>query len=246
MSHIPASLIHPRDLSDSDFARAIHAAQRPDLLRELVDTSRRVFGFYTGHYPHTINYPWMIEHLEHLSSGSRLLDIGAGVSPVPIVLADRGMFVDCVDNNANVRTLPSNVHWNEWGFFDYATVHRNLSAYNCDAAKFEPKTQYEAIYSVSSLVHMPRPVREQTLERCWTWLKPNGLLLLAIDMMPCTDFLWNRSDGLEVEPPVQHGTADDVLSQLGRLGFQIDDWKILRTVYKSRTDLLFIRGLRPK
>jgi hypothetical protein len=36
-------------------------------------------------------------------------------------------------------------------------------------------------------------------------------LLLAVDLLPKSDFLWNRSGGVEVEPPTEHGTVDDLV-----------------------------------
>lgn len=231
---------HPSDMSASDLEAATAVAPRPDLLQHLVEISRETFGFYTSHYPHTINYPWAAAKLETLPLGSRLLDIGAGVTPVPLFLAKRGMFVECVDKNHLIRTLPTKPDWNEWGFFDYGTVHPNLSAYNRDITEFSPRAPFDAIYGISSMAHMPRIVREATLRRCWDWLRPGGRLLLAIDLIPASDFLWNRSEGVQVEPPIQHGTVGSVVSQLWDLQFQVSEFRVVRAVYRSRTDLSFI------
>jgi SAM-dependent methyltransferase len=231
---------HPRDISAEDLDRALATARRPDLLRQLVDLSRQNFGFYTSHYPYTINYPWVIEKLEPLREGMRVLDIGAGVSPVPLLLAQRGLIVDCIDNHRVIRTPPSLPDWNEWGFFNYGMLHSNLTAHHSDVTEFTPRSSFDAIYSISALAHMRRNVRENTLRRCRDWLRPQGRLLLAIDVIPATDFLWNRSEGLEIEPPIRHGTLDSLRHQLITLRFRICEFRILRTVHKSRTDLLFI------
>ena len=232
--------VHPRDIAAGDLEVAMAAAHRPDLLRQLVEISRRAFGFYVGQFSYTINYPWAAERLERLPRGSRLLDIGAGVSPVPLFLAQRGFFVDCVDSHTVVRTPPTAPDWNEWGFFEYSALHQNLTDHHCDLADFVPSSRYDAIYSLSVLAHMTRAVREDTLRRCRDWLRPDGRLLLAIDVIPSSDFLWSHSEGLEVEPPIQHGTVADVIDQLAELGFQINESRVVRGVYKSRTDLLFI------
>src|SRR5262245_43796544 len=89
------ALRHPYDMDDADLARARAEATRPDLLDELVAIGRAVFGFFPYHYPYTLNYPWILERLELLPPGARVLDLGAGVSPVPIALAQRGLRVDC-------------------------------------------------------------------------------------------------------------------------------------------------------
>jgi SAM-dependent methyltransferase len=231
---------HPRDISAADLQVAMAARHNVDLLCRLVELSRGAFGFYPSHFPYTINYPWVIERLGQLPKGSRVLDIGAGVSPVPLFLAEKDILVDCVDNSRHIRTPPFDADWNEWGFLDYGALHRNLTAHHCDIAQFSPSTGFDAIYSIASLAHMTRTTRENTLHRCHHWLHPQGLLLLTIDVIPSSDFLWNRSEGLEVEPPIKHGTIDDVVHQLKQLGFRINESRIMRAVYKSRTDLLFI------
>lgn len=70
-------------------------------------------------------------------------------------------------------------------------------------------------------------------------------LRLAIDLLPKSDFLWNRSAGPEVEPPTEHGTVDDLLASIEREGLRVTEKKIRRTVYASRTDLLFVEAVRP-
>jgi hypothetical protein len=76
-------------------------------------------------------------------------------------------------------------------------------------------------------------------------LRPGGRLLLAIDVIPASDFLWNRSEGEEVEPPVAHGTTFDVADQLRALGLRVVEWTLLRGVPASRTDLLLVHAEAP-
>ncbi len=227
-------------ISDSDLEEAMSKTESPNLLGSLVETSRRTFGFFTSHFPHIVNYPWIAAKLENLPAGSRVLDIGAGVSPLPIWMAEKAVLVETVDNHVNVRNLPAADDWNEWGFFDYGQLHEGLTSHHCAISEFTPVANFDAIYSICVLAHMPRAVREDTLRRCREWLLPGGRLLLTIDLIPATDFLWNRSEDREVEPPVVHGTISDILDQLVILGFQVNQCRTLRTVYKSRTDLLLI------
>jgi cyclopropane fatty-acyl-phospholipid synthase-like methyltransferase len=232
---------HPHDLPAEDCEFALAASDRPDLLGELMQTSREAFGFYNVHFPHTINYPWAASNLEGLPADARVLDIGAGISPMPLYLARHGMRVDCVDYSDDIRTLPVRDDWNEWGFFDYRILHNNLASYNCDILDFSPPNKYDAIYSISVLAHFLAAEREAALRLCKSWFAPDGLLLLALDLVPSTDFLWNFSGREEFESRSQHGTVHDVRQQLVDLGLHVTEFRITRAVYKSRTDLAFIR-----
>jgi hypothetical protein len=234
---------HRHDLPQEDLDRALATAERPDLLRQLVHLSRNVFGSYTRHYPHTINYPWAASRLEDLPSESRLLEIGAGVNPLPLFLAEKGMFVDCVDGSDFTRTLPPGDDWNEWGYFDYGTLHSRLASYNVSSTDFEPAEQYDAIYCISVIALMPTPVREATLRLCRTWLKPGGKLVLAIDLIAGTETLWNR--GGSEETPERHGTWRDVESHLLALGFHVTESRIERDIPHSPVDLHFLVGRIP-
>jgi hypothetical protein len=230
---------HPVDLPAEDLDRAVAAAEYPDLLRQVADTSRRAFGFFTRHYHYTVVYPWTVSRLEKLAAESRALDFGTGVNPLPLYLAEKGMFVDCVDNSDFARTLPADENWNDWGFFDYGTLHRNLAAYNCSITEFKPLHPYDAIYSNCAIAHFPSPVREETLRKCWAWLRAGGQLILAVDLIPGTDIIWNL--GGSGETPEQHGTYHDMEQHVRSLGFVITESRIKRRVDGwSRTDLYFL------
>jgi cyclopropane fatty-acyl-phospholipid synthase-like methyltransferase len=239
-------LTHPRDLSSADLELALSTARRGDILSCLVDTSRKAFGFFTSHFPHTINYPWISERLESLPPGAHVLDIGAGVSPLPLWLARRGCYIDTVDNHRVIRTLPVTNDWNEWGYFDYHRLHENITSHHRSVQEFEPAYAFDAIYSVSVLAHMSGQIRETTLRRCREWLGSGGTLLLAIDLIPFSDFLWNRSEGREVEPLSSHGAINDLVDQLKDLNFQIRQLELVRAVNRSRTDLLFVKANIPR
>lgn len=236
---------HPHDILAEDLERAIASASRPDLLKYLVAISREAFGFYTRHYPHTINYPWAAEKLERFAPGARVLDIGAGVSPLPLWAASRGLILDCVDGSEIVRTLPTHPDWNEWGYFDYGLLDTSITAHHCWISDFKPTHTYDAIYSMCSLAHMLSTEWKETLFLCRNWLRAGGLLLLCIDLIPRTYFLWNIASRVEFEPRVQHGTVSDVESHLVELGFDMGELRIRRNIPDSRTDLLFIDCAQP-
>jgi len=232
--------VQRNDMSAADFNEASLLTKRPDLLRHLVDLSRETFNFYTCHYPRTIEYPWVAEKLETLRPGQRVLDLGAGLNPLPIFLARRGVRVDTVDLHPMVRVPPSDPSWTEWGFYDYAPVHPNLRSHNLNAFAFKPDAPLDVVYSVSVIEHMPRATREAVLTRCRDWLGKKGRLVLTIDLIPGTESLWNYSEGVEVEPVGVHGSVTDMIHFLGGLGFTPTESLILEQVPKSRTDLFFV------
>lgn len=233
-----ADKMHPHDLSERDTDRALAESRRPDLLGELIAISRRTFGFFTRHYPHTINYPWAVSHLQALPTGSSLLDIGTGVSPVPLFLAGRGYRIDCVDHSDIIRAFPVENDWNEWGYLDYGPLHSNLKSFNSGIEDFCPSYLYDGIYSIGAIAHMPTPVREATLRNCRRWVKAGGLLVLVVDLIPSTDTLWNR--GGSDETPEEHGTYQVVEEQLRSLGFLITESRVERGGYRSPSDILFL------
>jgi cyclopropane fatty-acyl-phospholipid synthase-like methyltransferase len=173
------------------------------------------------------------------------LDVGAGVTALPVALARRNIQVDCVDNSEIVRHMPVEADWNEWGFFDYATIDRRIRSHHCDARAYSAMQPYDAVYSVAVLAHMERFEREEVVARLPAWLRPHGRVLLVIDLVPQTDFLWNRSDGMEVAPGHEHGTVTDLFNWICQAGLTITEWRVRRAVHASRTDLLFLEALRP-
>ena len=149
---------HPRDISPADLSAAMASAARPDLLKQLVDISRRIFGFFASNSFASIWYPWVARTLEYLPKGTRILDIGAGLSPLPVFLAEKGFVVECIDPHRLKRVPPPSADWNEWGFFDYGRVHPNLRSYHCAIADFPSSGRFDVIYSVGVLAHVPRKI----------------------------------------------------------------------------------------
>lgn len=237
----PSVIRHPNDMKPDDFNYAATLTQRPDLLRHLADLSRGAFGFYTKQFTRALEYPWIADRLESLQPGQRVLDIGAGLNPLPFFLARRGCRVECVDPHPLERIPPAGPEWNEWGFFDYARRYPGIQSHHLDALAFQPTAgPLDAIYSVSVIEHMPRAQWENLLARCRDWLVTGGRLILTLDLIPGTDLLWNHSEGREVEPLEMHGNVPMFLTCLDRLGFRVLESVVERTVPRSRTGLLFV------
>jgi len=231
---------HPNDIEADSFNRMASLTPRPDLLRYLADVSRASFGFYTKHAPRAIEYPWVAAKLESIAQGTRVLEIGAGLNPLPVFLGARGAHVTTVDPHPIVRVPPIQPDWNEWGFFDYSWFGPRLASRQVGIESFTPDGGLDVVYSISVFEHLPRSVWELALERSRSWLETNGRLLLTIDLVPETELLWNMSEGVEVEPHAEHGSVDDLVRSIERLGFAIEERSIVRQVPDSRTDLLFL------
>ncbi len=69
--------------------------------------------------------------MEHLPSGSKLVDVGSGVTPLAPFLTSHGYLVDTVDPSENRRTWPPQPDWNEWDFLDYGAAGLANRSWNC-------------------------------------------------------------------------------------------------------------------
>jgi len=233
---------HQRDLISKKLNRAFKEVQRPDLLQYLVDVSRHHFGFYTAHYPRVFEYTWILEQFEN-KPFSRVLDIGAGVCPVPLCLDDMGMQVTTVDLHPTVRLAKDKESWNEWGFLDYGTIKTRIKSIHKDFTKVKTFKRFDCIYSISVIEHMPQSIRLKMLKRASKLLRQNGELLLTIDIAPNTENIWNYSEGKLVEPQEIHGTMDSFKKELQACGFEIVFQTIQRKIYESRTDVWYVKAV---
>ena len=232
--------LHANDVTTDVFYAVFPRVDRKDLLLAAMDTSREAFGFFTNTSIRMVEYPWMYEKLLNLSPGARVLDIGAGVSPLPIMIANRGVRVDCVDSHPHIVEFSRRHEWNEWGFLDYAQIHSGIRSFHTNVIEYQPDEAYDVVYSVSVIEHMPRPVWEATIDRAAAWLAPRGRLLLTLDLVPGTLNLWNRSEGQIVDSEGTHGTVNDVVSRIGSQALTIEQGFVMDKIPHSRTDVLFI------
>src|SRR5215210_5592570 len=104
-----------------------------------------------------------MEQLEPILPGQRILDIGAGISPLPVWLARRGCFVHTVDGHRITRVLPATDDWNGWGFLDYHELDERITSHNCPIQEFKPGFSFDesiqlcccAFETRSSRYHVP-------------------------------------------------------------------------------------------
>jgi 2-polyprenyl-3-methyl-5-hydroxy-6-metoxy-1,4-benzoquinol methylase len=218
-----------------------------NLLLETITFSRANFGWYTKHYPRLYEYPWILKKLQKNPANLKIADFGAGITPLPLQLSQRGAKVFTIDNHNIKRDLQIIDKVNEWGFFDYAVLDDNITSYNqslCDQT-FE-KNSLDVWYSVSVIEHMPAQTRRTIFKIMADTLKNRGRLLLTLDLVKGTQDLWNMSAGKIVEDKKEHGTLDSFVYELKSFGFKINEKKRYKMPENEKVDLAMISGVITK
>ena len=191
--------------------------------------SQEKFGFVSQHPTRVYEYAWLLEKME--AGSGNVLEIGAGVSPLPFCLMDMGYEVTTVDS-----APPAVEPYNEWGFFDYGDSH------NCDFSKYDTGLTFDTIYSISVIEHMTKDKRVMALQRAYDLLKSKGRLLLTVDLHQKTENIWNKNNGVKIEE--NHGTASDIITEMKLIGFEIlDDW-IMGEIKGISIDTFYIEAVK--
>jgi hypothetical protein len=125
------------------------------LLLKIINIARKYFMWFTRHSPRLIEYPWVVSQIKDFSKKS-FLEIGAGLSPLPLFLAEQGAFVITIDNSKIIRkTTDDPSTFNEWGYFDYSLLHKNIKSFNIEIDKINfPNNYFDYIFSVSVIEHI--------------------------------------------------------------------------------------------
>jgi len=235
-------LSHKRDLSPEDFNIMSIVTDYPLLLRVLVDKSRDAFGFFAAHTPRCLEYPWILSCLPDKMNGISVLDVGAGVNPVPLVLADRGANVFTVDNHALRRDLSQKQDLNEWGYLDYSVIESRIQSINTAYETFSAMVKFDVIYSVSVIEHVTASMRRTWIDKFAHDMKTGATLLLTVDLIPETNFLWYFAEERIVEAKEIHGTLEGIKDELICAGFIVDECITKRNLKNCRVDTGFIRA----
>ena len=231
VAYRPSEAKHPRDFGSPTLASLIARHPHPRTLVEIRVHALGTTGFYPDHAPHLWEYPVVASLVaEHLPRGSRLVDVGAGVTPLAPYLTSRGYVVETVDPSAVVRRWPPQPDWNEWDYLDYGAAGLTHRSWNCTLDQLPTEPPFDGAYSVSVIEHVPSNIRRGLLRDISVRTALGGLVVLTIDLVRGSDDLWNRNLGVVVERVADHGTFDDVVSECAAVGLEtfsketVRDW----------------------
>ena len=231
---------NPNDIGNLLLGEQLASHPLPEQLAQSVAVSRGSFGWFTKHYPRAFEYPWILDKIGGDLNSKVIADFGAGISPLPLMLSMNGAKVFTVDYGEPVL-LEDVFKKNEWGFFDYSQIDEAISSINTGLSeKTLPKSSLDTWFSVSVIEHIPATERRKILGVMSQTLKNNGDILLTVDLKRGTNFLWNYNSGQEVEPLAVHGTLDDLLNELGGVGFVDIKVEVLPMPETERVDIALI------
>jgi 2-polyprenyl-3-methyl-5-hydroxy-6-metoxy-1,4-benzoquinol methylase len=225
----PPAEPHPRDYLPATLAPLVARHPDPLSLMLLRLHARQTTGFYPDHAPRLWEYPVVAGLVTgSLPPRSRLVDVGAGVTPLAPFLTSRGYVIDTVDPSLIRRTWPPQPDWNEWDFLDYAEAGLAHRSWNCTLGELPSRPLFDGAYSVSVIEHVPATDRRTLLSDISTRIRQGGLVVLTIDLVRGRDDLWNRNLGVEVEDSTSHGTFQDVIDECRKVGLELFQQEIVR------------------
>ena len=251
VSHLIASKRYPADQiphNVGEFRQLVPAqvleyesiTSTPEIMHELLFLSLTYFGFFTKHAPRYLEYPWITTTIRHLHRSGPIIDLGAGVSPIPIFLANKKTTVITVDSSTVQRSLDRKDPINEWGFLDYGQINQFISSHNCNFTQMAIKQEtVGTIYSVSVIEHMPADVRRDAVATASRLLEKKGNLIATLDLKPGSNELWNMDRGKTVDAE-DHGTLDDFVNELRRARMLIRSLEVRRGLPGSWTDIALL------
>ncbi|WP_420394207.1 methyltransferase domain-containing protein [Acuticoccus sp.] len=207
----------------------------PFALDYLVELSMRTLGFFTDHAPRAWEYPVVLERA--LATSGLVIDLGAGLSPLPFALAERGREVLTVDNSPIIRDPDDRHAWSEWGSLDYGVIDPRIASRRTDMTQLELSPGSVGCFvSVSVVEHMPATQRRALWPRLRRALSFEGALVLTLDLEPGCEVLWNRCLGQTVDAE-GHGTLWDVLGEMRAARLAVGELSFARGLPGSQTDI---------
>lgn len=215
---------HPRHVSPAVLNAGARRCVATTSLIEQIALAERTIGFFPDHLPRVLEYPWIAATATRLlEPGATVLDVGAGVSPIPLHLDAIGFEVTTVDPSTIDRAGQDIATWNEWGYLDYGTISPRVRSFNTTMDELAETMTFDMIYSVSVIEHLTAATRRALLVEAHRRLLPGGHLLLTVDITSGSPQLWNMNAGEIVDTTEPHGTFCDLLEEIRSAGFELLD-----------------------
>ena len=240
-------ITNPNDIRQGELSEILSETKMKSTLLDCIDTSRRHFGWFTKCTSRTHEYPWVLDQIGHQIVNSSILDFGSGVSPLPLMLADRRAKIVTIDNHP-VCHNKANIHKkNEWGFIDYSLFNPDIISINNSLLRSTfPPNSFDCIYSVSTIEHMPANSRRDVLDIFTKILTENGIIILTVDIIAGRKQLWLMSEGRQVEKIEKHGSWFDLLEELKSVNLNIIFNQIINNPRFGKIDVGLIVAQRSK
>jgi 2-polyprenyl-3-methyl-5-hydroxy-6-metoxy-1,4-benzoquinol methylase len=232
-----------RNIDKETLSLAVNFIDNPIKLITSIFKSIQTIGFFPNHLPRCIEYPWILNCVED-TKPLKILDAGAGVSVLPILLAEMGHSVITVDNSNIIRTKTDRSNWNEWGFLDYSEIHKNIKSLNMPYEETGFTDELDVVISVSVIEHLPSNTRKCWIKKACAQLVSGGKLILTVDTYPFSDNLWNFSEGVEVEDLAGHGTVNDLVEEINASGMIVCRLEKSNWLPRSRVGMVRIEAYK--
>lgn len=234
------------DMDNIHIESVLQEHPQPDEFLNAVAASRTVFGWYTKHFPRVFEYPWILSELGYKIKNISIAEFGAGLSPLPLILSQRGASVTTIDFGPELF-IDETRSRNEWGYFNYASFDSDIKSINGNLDKNTlSKESIDVWYSVSVVEHMPAEDRRKVFRNMSYSLKTGGKILLTVDVCKNSDFLWNVNQGKEVENKLIHGTVSTIPEELQELGFCEINTFLRKLPDSQRVDTLYVSAVKTK
>jgi len=181
---------------------------------ELKYLSDKHFKWHTTHFSRKWEYPWVCSRLFELElQGKKILDAGAGMSPVALWAAAQGIDVITVDSGGQGGKGA--------GFVNYTWYDPLITSYQVDFANlcFLDDDSLSAVMSISVIEHVSADKRLAVWAEWHRVLKPSGRLILTLDLVGPSDRLLNKREGKRIESNEKHGHLSDLRWELRHMGF---------------------------